>query len=634
MGRDCQTRRIARKLSRRVLGQLRLRLPMGEVVRGGYIPADMKRAPEGKRIEWELLARTLRQLRPHRGWLAGAAASTLVATAISFAGPYFVRGIADSAIAGDMRLLLVLILASLCVALLDAGAGYAKAMSMANLACLSVRDLRDRLTSHTQALPMATLERYHTGDLVSRLNSDLDSCEAVFRRVPDYLHQPLQLLGGLAFMLALSPKLTLVTCAAMPISVFLFERVVRPMQQESAKAMESLAATNVAMQDAVRGAPIVRAFNLQTILGEHFRSLVKTLEHHGMANRKKAILSWVPFLMLRYIPQLIVPLYGGYLAFRGEISIGTLLAFDLLIWFVFIPLEALLAWIRELRETSPALARCYEILDTPAERRGGSPVPSSSKDGAVEFDRVTFSYGEGPDVLDELNFRIPSGHTVALVGSSGCGKSTALKLLCGFHEPDQGAVRLFGQSISNADLSSVRARVSLVAQDTHLFPVSIAENIAMAKVGATRDEIVAAAEAANAHEFIAALPEGYDTLAGELGNRLSGGERQRIGLARAFLKDAPILLLDEPTASLDTESEARVLEAVRRLSEGRTTLVVSHRLSTLRDADEILVLADGRIRERGTHVELLQMDSLYRRFYEQQAASAQGPELDAEGARP
>jgi ABC-type multidrug transport system fused ATPase/permease subunit len=367
------------------------------------------------------------------------------------------------------------------------------------------------------------------------------------------------------------------------------------------------------------------------VLGERFHRLAKELEHHGMENRKKAILSWIPFLMLRYIPQLIVPLYGGYLAFRGEISIGTLLAFDWLIWFVFIPLETLLAWIRELRETSPALARCYEIFDAPAERRGGSSVPRVSSDGAVAFDRVRFSYEGGRNVLDGLTFHVPAGRTVALVGSSGCGKSTVLKLLCGLYEAREGEVRLLGQAISKADLSAVRARVSLVAQDTHLFPMSIAENIAMAKAGASREEIVAAAKAASAHDFISALPRGYDTLAGELGNRLSGGERQRIGLARAFLKDAPILLLDEPTASLDTESEARVLEATRRLAEGRTTLVVSHRLSALRDADEILVLADGQVCERGTHADLLEADTLYRRFYQEQAAGAQRPAMAAEG---
>jgi ABC-type multidrug transport system fused ATPase/permease subunit len=233
-------------------------------------------------------------------------------------------------------------------------------------------------------------------------------------------------------------------------------------------------------------------------------------------------------------------------------------------------------------------------------------------------------------VLDGLTFHVLAGRTVALVGSSGCGKSTVLKLICGFYEPREGEVRLLGQAISKADLSTVRARVSLVAQDTHLFPISIADNIAMAKAGASREEIVAAAKAASAHDFISALPRGYDTLAGELGNRLSGGERQRIGLARAFLKDAPILLLDEPTASLDTESEARVLEATRRLAEGRTTLVVSHRLSALRDADEILVLADGQVCERGTHADLLEADTLYRRFYQEQAADAQRLAVAAE----
>ncbi|MGD9675211.1 MAG: ABC transporter ATP-binding protein [Candidatus Bipolaricaulia bacterium] len=583
------------------------------------------------RVEWRFLGRFLLLLRRHRTCLGAAVLSTVAVTALGFAGPYFVRSIADSAIAGDFGRVLFLILASAGIAMLEAGVGYAKAVSLATLSGFTIRDLRNRLTAHLQVLPTATLERYHSGDLVSRLSSDLDACESVCRRVPDYLHQPLQFVGGLAFMFVLSPRLALVTCAFMPVSVLVFERVIRPMQQHSTKAMESLAATNAAMQDAIRGAPVVRAFNLQSVLGERFHAAAAALERHGMANQKKKILAWIPFLMLRYIPQLVVPLYGGYMAFRGEISLGTLLAFDGLIWFVFLPLEALLAWIRELRETSPALKRCYDILDASPERRGGTLVPAASRDGAIAFDRVTFSYGTGAEVLDRLSFGVPAGRTVALVGSSGCGKSTVLRLLCGMYEAQKGEIRVFGQPISSADLASLRSRVSLVAQDTHLFPGSIADNIAMAKPGASHGEVVAAAEAASAHGFISTLPKGYDTPVGELGNRLSGGERQRIGLARAFLRDAPILLLDEPTASLDTESEAHVLDAIRRLCRGRTTFIVSHRASTLRDADEILVLADGRIRERGTHESLLQTDTLYRRLYEQQAAIAQGPALACEG---
>lgn len=579
----------------------------------------MDRDTKTKRIEWKLLRRVLGVLRRHRAWLIAATMSTAAAAAVAFAGPYFTRAITDSAIAGNLRWVLVLIAASLGVALVDAGVSYAKGVSTATLSALTLRDLRHRIASHLQILPAAVLERYHSGDLVSRLSSDLDSCETVLRRAPDYLYQPLQFVGGLAFMLVLSPKLTLVTCAMMPVSVFVFERVIRPMQQHSMKAMESLAATTAATQDAIRGAPIVRAFNLQKVLAEHYRSLAKTLERHGMENRKKDILAWVPFLMLRYIPQLIVPLYGGYMAFRGEISLGTLLAFDLLIWYVFLPLEAFLAWIRELREASPALARCYEVLDAPSERRGGHDVPHSSRDGAIEFLDVAFGYTAERDTLAGVSFHVRAGRTVGLVGESGCGKSTVLRLACGLYEPTRGEIRILGQPISRADLTSLRSRISFVAQDTHLFPGSIADNIAMARPGAAREDVIAAARAASAHDFIMALPRSYDTPAGELGNRLSGGERQRIGLARAFLRDAPILLLDEPTASLDTESEARVLEALRRLAQGRTTLVVSHRLSALRDADEILVLSDGRIRERGTHASLLEGDTVYRRLYEQQA---------------
>ena len=409
----------------------------------------MGRDRQTQRIEWELLRRVLGQLRPHRAWLGAAVASTLMVAAVGFAGPYFVRGIADAAIAGNMRLFLGLVLGSLGFALFEAGAGYLKAVSVATLSAASVRDLRNQIASHIQSLPVATLDRYHTGDLVSRLNSDLDSCDAVFRRAPDYLHQPLQFVGGLAFMFALSPETDaghLRDDADLGVCV----RARGPADAAALDEGDGVAGRDE-RGDAGRGARGADRSCLQPSDRARRplpRCWLVLLERHNMANRKRAIMSWPVFLMLRYIPQLIVPLYGGYMAFRGEISIGTLLGFDLLIWFVFLPLEALLSWIRELRETSPALARCYEILDAPAERRGGHSVPLVSTDGALEFDRVSFAYGGGRDVLDRLSFHVPVGRTVALVGGSGCGKSTVLKLLCGLHEPTGGEIRVLGQPIA------------------------------------------------------------------------------------------------------------------------------------------------------------------------------------------
>lgn len=590
-----------------------------------------KRGTKVAPIPWKLVRRTLALLGAHRAHLIRAILSTTAVAVVWFAWPTFLRLLTDTAVAGEFDQFAWMMAASFAFALLEMGATYMKSLSVPTISSLAIRDIRNRMTQHIQTLPMSTLERYHSGDLVSRLNNDLDQTTSLFRRVPDYIHQPLQLIGGLLLMILISPKLTLVVCGSMPISVLIFERVVRPMQKHSGKKMEALAEANISLQDAIRGASIVRAFNLQTILGSRFRKQVEEVERHDMKNRVRSILTFIPFLTLRYIPQLLVPIYGGLLAFRGEITVGGLLAVNLLIWPVFLPLESFLAWIREMREAAPALIRTYEILDSPAERSGGKKViPLHSQDPLV-LDSVSFSYNGNGRVLDDLTFTIEQGKTIALVGSSGCGKTTILKLLCGWIDPDDGDVRILGESLHSVDLTSLREHISWMAQDPFLFPTSIWKNIAYGRADATQDEIMAAAQAANAHEFISALPDGYDTQAGELGSRLSGGQKQRICLARMILKDAPILLLDEPTAALDTQSEAEVLDALSHLMEDKTVVIISHRLSSLRNVDEILVIDNGSLRARGTHNQLIAQDSLYRQFVERQAIR-DGDAIHVEGS--
>jgi ABC-type multidrug transport system fused ATPase/permease subunit len=384
--------------------------------------------------------------------------------------------------------------------------------------------------------------------------------------------------------------------------------------------MEHLAQASAVTQDAIGGIFIIKAFNLQKVLTEKFRRIAEAVRLEGLAIDRRAGVEFAVFLMLRYTPQLVAPLYGGYLAYTGEISVGALLASVYLIWMVFIPVETALGWIRQFREITPALERIFEILDHPIEAEPveeSLPVPAAS---AFSFKSVSFRYNKDDDVLKDFNLAVDQGTIVALVGPSGCGKSTVLKLLCGFYRPQEGEVNIFGREIFQSGLRDARQRVSLVSQDTYLFPTTIAENIAYGRLGAGEADIIAAARAANAHEFILQQPDGYETYVGERGVRLSGGERQRIALARAILKDAPILLLDEPTSALDAQSEAIVQEALDRFMLGRTVLVVAHRLSTVKSVDLIVVLEGGKLCERGTHAELMKGNTLYKRLYLKQTA--------------
>jgi subfamily B ATP-binding cassette protein MsbA/ATP-binding cassette subfamily B protein AbcA/BmrA len=384
--------------------------------------------------------------------------------------------------------------------------------------------------------------------------------------------------------------------------------------------MEHLARANAVTQDAIRGIYIIKAFNLQKLLTKKYQKIAEDVRTEGLAIDKRAAIEFAVFLMLRYIPQLVAPLYGGYLAFTGEISVGALIASNYLIWMIFIPVETMLGWMRQLREVAPAVERVFEILDQPSEDGHHHDFKPASDTLALSFDMVNFRYNNDAQILHDFNLNVEKGKVVALVGPSGCGKSTVLKLLCGFYRPQSGHVRIGGSDIFESNLRDARKYVSLVSQETYLFPTTIAENIANGRPNATRDEIVTAAKDANAHDFIAAQPDGYETQVGEWGSKLSGGEKQRIALARAILKDAPILLLDEPTSALDVQSESMVQDALERFMQGRTVLVVAHRLSTIKNVDEIVVLDGGKLHERGTHQKLMRANSLYKRLYLKQTA--------------
>lgn len=543
---------------------------------------------------------------------------------MEFLNPFLLKTLTDTALARQAEAFRKLVLWAVAAMAVDVALKYFTRVIAIRYEIYTIRDLRNRVTAHIQRLPISFTDTFHSGDLVSRLNNDIDRIALVPRRVHELVQQPVTFVLGFSYMLILSWKLLLATCILIPISAVLFDRVVRPMQAHSQKELEHLARANAVTQDAIRGIYIIKAFNLQKILTRKYQLIAENVRREGLEIDKRQAVGFAVFLMLRYIPQLVAPLYGGYLAFRGEITVGALIASTYLIWMIFIPVETMLGWIRSLRELAPAVERIYEILDQPVENGTSGDFMPAADSKAISFSSVSFQYGPDAKILDNFSLDLEEGMAVALVGSSGCGKSTVLKLLCGFYRPQRGEIRIAGNDIFNSSIREARRLVALVSQETYLFPTTIAENIAYGRIGAPQDEIEQAARAANAHDFISSLPGGYQTQVGEWGSKLSGGEKQRISLARAILKDAPILLLDEPTSALDAQSEAVLQEALERFMVGRTVLMVAHRLATIKNVDQIVVLDQGHLVERGTHGELMGSETLYKRLYLKQTNQEEG----------
>jgi ABC-type multidrug transport system fused ATPase/permease subunit len=312
-------------------------------------------------------------------------------------------------------------------------------------------------------------------------------------------------------------------------------------------------------------------------------------------------------------------LYGGYLAINGGITTGELFAFVFLVQYLIEPLTEIPQMFSQVRVATAAHERIRDVLDLPEERVKGLPVQDpSSHDVVIECKDISFQYSEVSPVLQSVSFRVLRNQTIAIVGSSGAGKSTIFQLLCGHHQPQDGAIYFCGEDMQKLNLEEVRSRISIVSQDTFLFPDTIFENISYGNPDAAMEDIVSAAKAAFIHDFIMTLPDGYQTMIGERGIRLSGGQKQRVSIARAFLKKAPVLLFDEATSALDTESETSIQRNLSDIAGQCTMLVIAHRLSTIINADEIIVLHEGRIVERGSHPYLLEHGSRYRQLYRQQ----------------
>jgi ATP-binding cassette, subfamily B, bacterial len=602
----------------------------------GSDPSRVKGVKVGRRT----IRRVLSFARPYTGAIVGFVGVIVVQALLELVPPLLLRRIIDDAIPEGNRSALHL-LAGLIVgaAVVAAGLSFVERWYSARIGEGVIYDLRVKLFDHVSAMPIAFFTRTQTGALMSRLNNDVIGAQrAVTTTLGSVVSNVIVLVTTLAAMLALEWRLTLLALIVLPVFIIPAKRVGRRLSTMTRESFDLNASMNTTMTERfnVSGALLVKLFGHRSRESAEFSGRAGRVRDIGIRSAMYGRTFFIALTLVGAIGTALVYWLGGQLVISGTISLGTMVAMAALVARIYAPLTGLSNARVDVMTALVSFDRVFEVLDmgNPITDRDGAVALPSPK-GRIQFDHVNFRYpaasevslaslessgGElddraGVEVLHDVTVTIEPGQLVALVGPSGAGKTTLSSLVPRLYDVTGGAVRLDGRDVRDLTLDSLRDAVGVVSQDPHLFHDSVAANLRYARPEATDAEIVAACRAAQIHDVIAALPDGYDTVVGERGYRLSGGEKQRLAIARVLVKDPAVVVLDEATSHLDSENESLVQEALSTALEGRTALVIAHRLSTIRSADQILVLEQGRLVETGRHDALLAAGGLYAELY-------------------
>ena len=494
---------------------------------------------------------------------------------------------------------------------------------MASIGSKTVLALRTRMSTHLYSLPIEYFHDHQRGDLLSRLTSDLDAvAETIGEGVPGLVSAIIGIIGATAMMIWISPMLGISIIAIICIGILCLTWLSKRARRVYLKNQSALGAFNSGIEEIVVGKPIIQTFGLEETTTNQVNILNDNL---FKSMRSAAFTSQLVEPLVKFLNQItycLVAIQGGLMVLRGSISIGDIQAFFLYVGQVSDPLSRSSYILTKFQETSAALGRIYEVIDTPSEIDKGNKTlgDTSTHKGTIDFEHVDFGYTPSNVFMKDINIHIPGGSMVAIVGPTGAGKSTLVNLIMRFYDIINGRITIDGIDIRDVSRESLHHTVGMVLQDAWIFTGTIADNIGYGKPNASREEIEYVAKLAMADHFIRTLPDGYDTVLKRGGDDLSQGQRQLITIARAFLADPTILILDEATANVDTRTEVEVQKAMNTLLKGRTSIVIAHRLSTIKNADFLLVVENGTIVEQGTHHELIERGGHYKELYENYAA--------------
>ncbi len=574
-----------------------------------------------------MLRRFVKYYRPHKKLFAIDMICAFIISVFNLVYPYITKEIINNYVP-DKLLYLMLAAAGFLLGLyiVKAGLNYFLQYWGHVVGVRIQADMRSELFNHLQKLPFSYFDDNKTGVIMSRMTNDLFEISELAHHGPEDVFLSLVTMIGAFIMLSLiNVYLALIVFAVVPFGVLISVLLRRRMMRAFGQVRVVQGEINADIESAVSGMRVSRAYSAQAHESEKFEVgnkkfvKAKSRQYKVMGEFGSSMNFFMDFLYFAVL------LSGGLFFYYDLINAGEFTAFVLYITTLITPIRTLINIFEQIQEGMTGFKRFCEIMDVPPEEERPDAICPESLSGEIEFDNVSFGYkndGDENAVISNFSMKIPAGKTIALVGPSGGGKTTICHLIPRFYEIDGGKITVDGYDIRDLQRVALRKNIGIVQQDVFLFNGTIRENIAYGDFFATDEEIIAAAKKANIHDYVCSLPQGYDTCVGERGVKLSGGQKQRVSIARAFLKNPPILILDEATSALDNATEMQIQDALVKLSEGRTTVVVAHRLSTVKNADEIIVMTSEGIKERGTHEELLAAGGIYKELYEYQFKGA------------
>jgi ATP-binding cassette subfamily B multidrug efflux pump len=566
-------------------------------------------------------------------WLAlGALVSLMLANGASLIQPQFTRLIVDQGIReGNMRVVIWMALALIAFAVLRAVFNFAQGALMARTAQGVAYDMRNELYTKIHDLPFSYHDQAQTGQLMTRATSDVDMVQGFLGHgFLMTVGAVVTMVGSLVFLFVTNWELSLVMLVIVPVSFGIFTIVSTRIRPMFTQVQQRLSKLNTVLQESLAGVRVVKAFVREPYEATRFADANQELYDINIKIAQTVSFVFPMMFFISNIATLAVYWIGGGQVIRGDLTLGEMMSFANYMMMAFWPMLMVTMVVAMISQAGASAERIFEVLDTRSEvtdKPGAKPLPAI--EGRVRFENVSFRYFEhGDPVLDGVSFEAQPGQVIALLGATGSGKSTIVNLIPRFYDVVEGRVTIDDIDIRDVTIKSLRCQIGTVFQETTLFAGTVRENIAFGRTEASMEEVIAAAEAAEAHDFILSFPNGYETDVAERGVTLSGGQKQRVAIARALLLDPRVLILDDSTSSVDFETELRIQEALKRLMEGRTSFVIAQRIATVQNADQILVLEKGKIVAQGTHEELMESSEIYAEIYYSQLL--QGTELGGE----